>query len=233
VSFVGDVASSVGAAGISGTEISHCNVSNVRGGTTGTVTGISAFMVSHCRVGSLSQGASSGSVAGISGTDAVVACSVEGISGATSFSTTGISGGGVVRECFVNLVSNTGAGTASGLNRTTAEIGNVENCVFRNCGDVAVSVNAHQRIVGCQVFSTTTGILATGGGNVIEGNSVDTCTTGISVTSGGNTAQALVVRNQVRNCTTNFVLDALCQAGPAVNATGAIASTSPWANFTD
>jgi len=94
-------------------------------------------------------------------------------------------------------------------------------------------VGARQRIVGCNISNSTTGILAADVRNVIDGNTVDTCTTGIKVVSGANTASALVIRNQVRNCTTNFSLDAPCQSGPVVNAIGTIASTNPWANFTD
>jgi hypothetical protein len=37
----------------------------------------------------------------------------------------------------------------------------------------------------------------------------------------------------VRNCTTDFQLDPPCQSGPVVSAVGVIASTNPWANFTD
>jgi parallel beta-helix repeat protein len=113
--------------------------------------------------------------------------------------------------------------------------GSIENCVFRSCGNVAVSVVGQQRIVGNNISIAATGILATGAVNVIDGNTIDSCTAaGISVTSGANTAQALVVRNQVRNCTTNFLLDAPCQSGPVIIATGTIASaTNSWANFTD
>jgi hypothetical protein len=139
----------------------------------------------------------------------------------------------VVRDCAVSSISNTGSGLAFGLLKTNNNAGSIENCVFQSCGDIAVSVGARQRIVGCTIFFALTGIAATDVRNVVDGNTVDSCTTGIRISSGGNGAQALVVRNQVRNCTTNFLLDTPCQFGPTVSATGQIASTNPWANFTD
>jgi hypothetical protein len=117
----------------------------------------------------------------------------------------------------------------------TDEIGRTEAVtVAPGTFDVGIEVASGQTVTGCTTGTAITGIRATGTRNVIDGNNiVGASTTGISVTSGSNTASALVVRNQVRNCVTNILADPPSQVGPAVSATGTIASTNPWANFTD
>jgi len=206
------------------------DVRDIRGA--GPVAGILGNTVSNCNVVNLVQGASTATMTGIVA-DVITACRVDTITGLSTTPTSGILDARVVRDCAVSSISNTGPGFAFGLNKTNNNAGSIENCVFQSCGDVAVSVGARQRIVGCTIEIAITGILANNVRNVIDGNTIDSCTTGISVTSGTNTANALVVRNQVRNCTNNFVLDTPCQFGPTVSATGQIASTNPWANFTD
>jgi hypothetical protein len=229
---VGLTTSAGGAIGIIADSACGVSVNQVQGGSTGTVTGISANVVSNSNVEGLSQGTSNGDMAGIVA-NVVVACLVSGISGASSAAVCGILDASVVRDCEITAVSNSGAGSAVGLRKTSNNAGSIENCVFRSCGDAAVSVRARQRIVGCTIQTATAGILAADVRNVIDGNTIDSCTTGISVTSGTNTAQALVVHNQIRNCTTNILADSPCQVGPVITATGTITSTSPWANFTD
>jgi hypothetical protein len=232
VDSIGHTASAVGATGISADSVSSSRVSNIRGGSAGNVNGILAATVSGCNVDSLSQGSSSGAVTGIA-SDVVIGCRLSSIAGATTATVCAIGASANVRDCSVNAVSNSGSGTSAGLLRASSTAGSVENCVFRSTGDVGISVTSRQRIIGCTISTTTTGILATGVRNVIDGTNIDTCTTGINAVSGANTANALIVRNQIRNCTSNIAVDPPCQVGPIVTAPGTIASTNPWANFTD
>ena len=233
VIFVGTSFSNVGATGLLADNVSACSVSNIFGGSIGNVTGINANVVSGSNVETLGQGASSGSLNGIAAS-VVTGSRVSGAAGNTSGLVSGITSASTVRSCEISSISNNGSGASAGLTKpTSSTAGLVENTVFRSTGNFGVSTNSHQRIVGCTFSSMITGIVATGTHNVIEGNQVDTCTVGINVTSGTNTAQALVIRNQVRNCAVNITTDAPCQVGPIVTATGFISSTNPWDNFTD
>ncbi len=102
-------------------------------------------------------------------------------------------------------------------------------------GDFGISITSAHIVTGCNISTAATAIQATGVRNVIDGNNIaGTSAFGISVVSGSNTAHALIVRNQIRNCTTNIQADAPCQFGIVVSATGQLAAgTNPWANFTD
>ena len=163
----------------------------------------------------------------------MVGCRASGITGSNNVTVGGIGGSTLARDCTVSGVTNSGSGSAVGLFRSSSNAGSVENCVFRSCGDFGISIASRQRLIGCTISFCTTGISATGVRNVIEGSNIDNATTGINAVSGGNSANALIVRNQIRNCTVNIANDAPCQVGPIITATGFITSTNPWANFTD
>lgn len=231
VSFIGNSGSAVGAFGILGTTVAVCHVSNVSGGTSGGTTAISASEVSHCTVVSLSNAGGASNVIGISG-DMVGDCRISNVSGNTSGAVTGISNYRLARNCALLTFANNGTGTAVAC--ATGLTGRTEGVVINATVDIGISVASSHTVTGCTIASATTGILATGTRCVIEDNNLAGAhTNGILVQSGSNTANALVIRNQIRNSTANIVADAPAQVGPIVTASGIIASTSPWANFTD
>ena len=176
-------------------------------GGTGAATGIAADFINDSRVNTVTSGAS--------GTSA------------------GLSGYRTARNCIVASVSNAGTGQSYGA--VTSNIGRTEAVsVPSGTNDIGIFVGSGQTVIGCTIASATTGISANGARNVIDGNNITGgSTTGISAVSGANNANALIVRNQIRNSTTKITADTPCQVGPLVNAAGTIASTSPWANFTD
>jgi nitrous oxidase accessory protein NosD len=134
--------------------------------------------------------------------------------------------------CAATTVTNSGSGLSEGfqpsfdaltLNSTATGVEDVgllgvqPGCVVRGCTFVLGGA------------ATGTGISISTASAVVEDNTVRSCNTGINV-SGAN---GLVVHNRVTTCTTKINASATSQTGPLINATGAIASTNPWANFTD
>lgn len=232
VSSIGHSGSAVGVTAITGTVVTGCTVAAINGGSSGTALGISASEVSHCSVSGLLNAGGASPVSGIIA-DLVTDCRIATVTATTSSNASGITGFRNARNCTITSVSNSGTGNAVGA--LTTQPGRTE-AVTVNAGsaDIGISVASSQIVAGCTVSSTVTGILVTGTRCVVDGNNlVGSHTTGISVQSGSNTANALVIRNQIRNSTTNIAADAPAQVGPIVTATGTIASTNPWANFTD
>ncbi|MBS0660358.1 MAG: hypothetical protein JSR82_19220 [Verrucomicrobia bacterium] len=229
VSFVGHL-SAGSATGIFGTAVSGCSVNTVNTGSGGAA-GIVGSSVTGCTVATMNIGTGSGT--GISSGEVVADCRVLGITSSSGGSTTGYAQYRLLRNCSATSITSTG-GSAFGA--STSQVGRTEGVSISLTAGVGISVNSNHAISGCtvNVGGGGTGVQATGTRNQIEGNHLaGNGGTGILASSGSNTAQALVVRNHVRGFTTRIQTDAPCQVGPSVTAAGSIASTSPWANFTD
>jgi hypothetical protein len=215
--------------GISGGQVSQCRVSALSGSR--NITGIGGSGAAHCAVQSLTHNAtgSSGTVTGIS-SQQVVDCQVRDLSGGTGSAVNGIAQYFTATGCTVTAVANSGAGNGTGY--SPGLDGHTLDSYFAGGGtNVSGIVCGGGNVVrGCTFsLSTGTGINATGLRCVVENNAVNGCTTGISVTG----ANGLIIRNRITFCVTNITASASSQTGPAVTATGTIASTNPWANFTD
>jgi hypothetical protein len=134
--------------------------------------------------------------------------------------------------CVADAVVNNGAGISAGfLPGATAE---TLNCVVEGASVNGVSCTLAGCVVrGCNIRlaagNAGSGIDVSGPSGVIEDNHISLCQNGISATG----ANCLIVKNRVTTCTTNIISSATSQTGPVVTATGIIASTNPWANFTD
>lgn len=101
-----------------------------------------------------------------------------------------------------------------------------------NMGDgIEASNDAHLLANNCDSNGVTggdgAGIYVTGSDNRIDGNNVTDNDRGIDTDAGGN----LIIRNSASGNTTNYDITGTQTIGPIITATGTIASTSPWANF--
>lgn len=230
VQSVGNGAAAAGAVGISATNVSDSTASSIVGGTTGNTTGISGTNVQRCVVSSVSLAGGSGTANGISGEE-IVGCRVTNVTSGATSTAAGLTGYRLCRDSSVATVTCTN-GVAWGAQ--SGNSGRTECVTVLSVTNAGIAVTSNHVVSGCVLSGCTTGIQATGVRNVIDGNNITgTSTTGISAVSGTNLANSLIIRNQIRNCTTNIAADAPCQVGPVVLATGTISGTNPWSNFTD
>jgi parallel beta-helix repeat protein len=161
--------------------------------------------------------------------------------------TWGISGsyGTTIRGCAAQ--QNSGAGISAHSGST------VVDCSARQNGVEGIKLDSGSSAINCTSSYNTTdgiwmgddctaqgntcsengnngtgaGVRASGGGNRIDGNHVTLNDLGIR-TDGSNN---IVVRNTARGNATAFSYAGTNTVGPTVAASGTIASTSPWANF--
>lgn len=231
VTNVGNGAAAAGSTGILGNAISDCGVSSMVGGTAGNSVGISGVSVQRCTVNAVSlAGGGSGTCTGILAEE-IIGCRVNSVTSTATGNATGLSGHRLARDSSVATVTNP---NAFAWGAQTSNAGRTENVVIAGATTAGIVVSSNHMVTGCSVSGGTNAIQATGVRNVIDGNNITgSSTNGISASSGTNTANALIIRNQIRNCTTNILADAPCQVGPIVLATGTIAGTNPWTNFTD
>ncbi len=212
--------------GIDAEIVTDCKVSSVF--TTGPMFGINAKIVSGCSVNFCTQNGSS--TAGVTGIAAerISECRVDTITGSTSATVVALAPRRSISGSTVNNVSNSGAGGAFGLDLGSGAT--ADGCHVALSNGVGIRATAAARILNCEVAgsSTVIGIDAQAGSTTLDGNNVSGCATGIKAS--GST---LVIRNHVTTSTAKFTVTAACQVGQIVSATGGIASTSPWANFTD
>ncbi|MBS0659100.1 MAG: hypothetical protein JSR82_12735 [Verrucomicrobia bacterium] len=230
VQTIGVVTSTVGATGVTTNLAAHVFVNGVRGGSTGNALGLGATEAMHCRVQAVSATGGSGNATGIQG-DIIADVNVSDIFANSTGNSAGLRSYSVCRNS-----SSTQIVAASGpaYGALTFANGRTENVMVQGSAiTTGIAVDSSHTVIGCSILQATTGISATSTRNIIDGNSIGPCTTGISVRNGSNTASALIVRNQIRGTTTKIVNDTPCQVGPVVSASGTIASTNPWANFTD
>jgi hypothetical protein len=227
VNIIGNVASTSAATGMSGRFISHSRVSSISAGA--AVNGISANTVTQCIVDTVNQGAATSSATGISAVT-ISGSRVSGMNGNASATTAGFAGYRLATDCQADNIVNSGSGTSAAFLPPTA--GQTVRCVVEGSsasGVLCLSAGAVVRGCTVRLNGSGTGIDVRNTAGVIEDNSVSECATGVAVT--GN--NGLVVKNRITACNTNVNASATSQTGPLVSATGAIASTSPWANFTD
>ncbi len=232
VATIGMATAAVSANGIGASLVTDTTVATVAGGTAGSVNGILASEVGRCSVTGVTLAGGSGSCNGVSA-DVITDSRIANVTSAASGNTVGLSAYRLARACSVFNVSNSGSGLSYAA--LTSVAGRSEGLALNSTGDFGISITSAHIVTGCNISTAATAIQATGIRNVIDGNNIaGTSTFGIFVVSGLNTAHALIVRNQIRNCTTNIQADTPCQTGPPVSATGPIAAgANPWANFTD
>jgi hypothetical protein len=228
VTGIGNIAMTASCSGVLARGTSRCRVANLSGA--GGINGISGGSAIQSTVETITQGATvSGVVNGINST-LISDCRVTQLGGNTGSSTNGFAGYRFASGCVAESVVNSGSGTSAGFAPGTS--GQTINCTVdsaSNTGVLAQSIGCCVRGCNVRLNVSGTGINASGSNCRVEDNMVAFCTNGI--TAGG--ANCLVVKNRITNCTVNLTSSASSQTGPTVPATGTIASTSPWANFTD
>ncbi len=137
-----------------------------------------------------------------------------------------------VRDCSVDK---------SGTSGIYLLFGTASHCLVQRSGMDGIYINASGCVVNDNVFQGnntvnspgSAGILINDSNNRIENNHVTgngAAGAGIMVTSGY--ARNLVIKNfVVGNGASNYSLNAGTISGPLITATGIIASSNPWANF--
>ncbi|MEK7952899.1 hypothetical protein WKV53_20470 [Luteolibacter sp. Y139] len=192
----------------------------------GTVVGIRSGIVDHANVTGFVQNGS-----GFTGNQAIAAqsvsnCTVSNLVANTSIAIYAIFAENVT-DTRVDLVSNDG-GTANGINGTS-----IVNCSVSNLDGIGIGgTTTTTRISGCSVANAgVLGIQFGGSGGVLDDNTVTGCPTGIQTLAGSG--RVVVRGNSVSTCTTRYSMSANSAVGPIVTATGIIASTNPFANFSD
>lgn len=199
------------------------------GGATGksTLTGISARVVTDCQVSSVSGIGGSGVVTAIQG-EVVANCRANLISGVSSSPVVGVAAQRTIGGSGILGLSNAGTGGTVAIDLGAGAT--AENCNVSVVSGTGIRAIAAATVRHCSVTGSNgvTGIDLLATASECDGNKVNGCSTGIKAV--GNT---LVVRNHVTSTTTRFSVAGTVQFGPQVSAGGTIASTSPWANFTD
>ncbi|HEX2748913.1 MAG TPA: right-handed parallel beta-helix repeat-containing protein [Verrucomicrobiales bacterium] len=214
--------------GIVGGQVSQCRVSTMNGRA--VLLGITAASAAHCSVQSVTQSgaATTGTVTGIAAQH-IIECQVRDLNGASPSNTVGFASYLLASHCTASDVMNTGTGSSIGFQ---AGAGGQTVDSFHSGGSQFGMVCGNGCVVrGCSISlaGSGIGISATGSQCVIDTNSIRSCATGINLTG----TNGLVIRNRITLCTVNLFTSATSQAGPVVTAQGLIASTNPWANFTD
>jgi hypothetical protein len=205
----------------------HCRVADLDAAR--SITGINAITAISCNVDGLSQGAgASGSMHGISA-DTVTDCRVAQLNGVTATGTSAFSFYKLATGCTASGIANSGGGFTIGF--APGANGYTVNCTVESTGSFGVNGISGCTVKGCTIRlnSSGIGIELSGTGGMIQDNFVHFCATGINASG----TKILVVRNRVSDCTANISSSATTQTGPMVTATGTIASTNPWANFTN
>lgn len=192
----------------------------------GPVTGIRAGLVEHATITKFVQNG-----VGITGNQAIAAdkvahCLVSDLVANTSFSLYAVIAESVTNT-RVESVTNDG-GTANGISGE-----HIVDCTAFNLDGIGISGSSSaSRISGCSVRgSALIGIEYGGQGGVVENNAVRGCAIGIQTTS--FSSRAVVRGNQVTTCPVRYDMNVNSVVGPIFTATGTIASTSPFANFSD
>lgn len=197
-------------------------------GASGLV-GISASMVKDSRVSKFTQNGSNG----FPGNQAINAktisgCTISELTANASLPVASVAGE-TVTDTTVDSVSNSFSGSfAHGISGR-----HIVNCSATNVGGIGISGNSTASLIrGCTVVNASVnGIEYSGQGGLVEGNSVRGCPIGIQTSASSN--RAVVRGNTVITCPTRYSMNANSVVGPIVTATGIIASTSPFANFSD
>lgn len=137
-----------------------------------------------------------------------------------------IGSSGVVRNCEV--IGSAGSGIYVGIYAL------VENNRVGETRGPAIAVGGHSRVVNNHLAGNSTsypdtqyGVYADSGNCHLEGNTVRRYDIGFGSPLGGN----FIARNVFASCNTTLSLLGTNTYGPVISATGAIATTNPWANF--
>ncbi|RYD61625.1 MAG: hypothetical protein EOP83_16585 [Verrucomicrobiaceae bacterium] len=195
----------------------------------GGLLGISASMVKDSKISKFTQNGSNG----FPGNQAINATTITGctISELTANASLPlfVVSGETVTDTTVNSVSNSFSGSfAHGISGR-----HIVNCAVTDIGGIGLSGKSTASLIcDCTVSNASVGgIEYSGQGGLVEGNSVRGCPTGIQTTASSN--RAVVRGNTVTTCPTRYNMNANSVVGPIVTATGTIASTNPFANFSD
>ena len=192
----------------------------------GPVSGIRAGLVEHATITKFVQNGG-----GFTGNQAIAADNVAHCLVSDLVANTSVSLYAVIAEFVtdtrVETVSN-GGGTANGISGE-----HIVDCTVFNLDGIGINGSSSaSRISGCSVRSAALiGIEYNGQGGAVENNAVRGCATGIQTTS--FSTRAVVRGNQVTTCPVRYDMNANSVVGPIATATGTIASTSPFVNFSD
>lgn len=232
VESVGHASTITNVVGVQSTIVGNTKVNFIYAGGGGFATGISADRVSDCSVSVVKKlGSGSGSATGINGAT-IGDCWVSEVAVDGTGLAAGIKDYRLARHTVVYQVSGGFDGT--GVGAWTEREGRSEALTVKSASTRGIEVEDSHVVIGCTITTAPIGIEVNGQNCVVDGNNLGGAhSTAIRVASGSNTAQALVVRNQIRNATVKVVADSPAQIGPLINATGTIVATNPWANFTD
>lgn len=204
--------------------VSHVDVATVTGNF--VCRGVDAALVDHANVKGLrQQGSGTGQIVGISAERVIDSQVRDSIANGTIechgiFATS-------AQSCSVGQLTNPGSGVHTGITSPKAR-----DCTVQQVdGDGIAAAGGRARITGCSVETCIqTGINCGSPGGILDGNVVAGCELGIRTYSG---SKVVARGNDVTTCTTKYQFDPATRAGPVVTAAGTIASTSPFANFSD
>lgn len=206
--------------------IEGVDLRTIRG--SGPVIGFLAATIRHSTVKNLSQSTSTAAAYGMSA-GLVENCGAESLSIHTSDGSSSAITAGTVLSSRVGNATNSAAFVGiSGITATVAE-----TCTVEQVNGTGISTYGKAaRIKDCKVSDSGifAGIRFDAEGGLLEGNTVGSCNSGIIT---GAASKVLVRGNSVMDCPTRYNLGAATRSGPIVTAAGAIANTSPFANFSD
>jgi parallel beta-helix repeat protein len=131
--------------------------------------------------------------------------------------------GTTINHCASTLNTLNGIETRNGCT--------IESCVCSRNSYDGIRVSQNNQVLNntCDYNSgnNTWGIELDSSHNTVDGNSLTRNDLGIGDTGGGN----LIIRNRMSGNTNNYNIGTGSTYGPIVTNTGAISTTSPWANF--
>lgn len=202
--------------------VSGVDLRDLRGG--GEITGINAGRTDQSSIGFITQSTGSAHVYAVR-SSVVDNCNIYNISAASGQEEFAIAGVAVT-STRVESVGNFGASSMGGISASV-----VENCSVKISDGKGIRVNGSgSKVTNCLVLSGTLGIDYSGSDGILEDNTVSGCSSGISTSAG---SKVLARGNHVVDCFTRYSFGANTRSGPIVSAAGAIASTNPFANFSD
>jgi hypothetical protein len=238
VSNIGSANASGLVRGIIAPDVARCSLNDLR--TSGNIVAVTCEVCTDTQIVAITQSVGgSAAVTAVSG-DTVRRVRVSNTAARNAFVSYVINAA-KVEQCHVSSATNEGAGTIVGIGRIVLNSNvHIRDSVVEGADyGVRVTASGGQVTVLDSQFTAirNEGIwigTGTSGSCRLEGNVVERAGTvsgaGIRVDTN---VRGFVVRNRVIGAAPKFSLGPQTQAGPIVSAVGTIASTSPWANFTD
>jgi len=217
ISIANGIISSWGRHGINAGDASSLKISGVQVSSNGFVSAGSGMLIGSNSI--IRQCQATGNKAdGIYVKDgSTIADSVSSTNGANGI----FAGSGcLINNCTIRRNSTDGICADSG--------GTIKSCVCSENSDDGIQINVGNQVLNNTCDLNKYGITPGGSRNTLDGNSLTRNTLhGIYTPAAGN----LIIRNRSSGNTPNYPDMSASTYGPIVTGTGAIASTSPWANF--